>query len=416
LRVIKTWIGTALPIVLLALLIGCGKGADAVKATAARAPGEVSGSNKTSQGVTLRKDAQTRAGLRIETLAAHSVQPELIAYGRLEEDPSMAFTMRAPFAGTLRAADDRPWPAVGQTLAAGSIVGRIEPRLMLTDRLALNTQLTGARADLKSSTAAVAAAQTASDRARALNADNKNVSDRAVQEAGARLAAEQAREAGARALIETLEGSLAPGSGGSATGVRPILAERSGDVAEVLAQPGESIEQGAPVARLTRFDRLLARIDLPVGERLPSGAGTARIVPAGFENQPPLSAERVAVAPASDAHTQGVSLLYRLLRTLPALRPGAAVTAHFSLPGTGGRAGKGVLIPRAAIVQYEGHTWAYVQTGDDRFSRRPAPLDTPVEGGFIAIGGFSPGDRIVVSGAQTLLSEEFKSRNEVDTN
>jgi len=404
-------------IVLLVLLTGCGSSSnDAAKASDTKtAVDHTPYTEDISPGVTVKKDAQIRAGLKIEVLAAHALQAELIAYGRLEEDPSAAFVIRAPLAGTLHVENDREWPALGQSLAAGSTIGRIEPRLTLTDRLGLNTQLTSARADLNASVAAVAAAQTAYDRARALNADNKNVSDRAVQEAGAKLAAEQAREAGARALIRTLEGSLASAA---ETGIQPIVAERGGDVVEVLAQPGESIEQGAPIARLTRFDRLLARIDLPVGERLPADSGMARIVPAGFENQPPLPAARVAVAAATDAHTQGVSLLYRLARTLPGLRPGAAVTAHFSLSGKAGRgtSEKAVLIPRAALVQQDGRTWVYVQTKDDRFSRRPVPLDLPAEAGFIAAQGFSPGDRIVVAGAQTLLSEEFKSRNEADIN
>jgi multidrug efflux pump subunit AcrA (membrane-fusion protein) len=398
---------------LVALLTGCGKpDSDDAKPTAARAPASISDTDDTSPGVTLKKDAQARAGLKIEPLAGHRLQPESIAYGRLEEDPSAAFVMRAPFAGTLHTAENGEWPAVGQTIAAGSAAARIEPRLTLTDRLGVNTQLTSARADLNASAAAVAAAQTAYDRARALNADNKNISDRAMQEAGAKLAAEQAREAGARALITTLENSLAPPSG-AAAGMRPIVAERGGDVVEVLAQPGESIEQGAPIARLTRFDRLLVRIDLSVGERLPGDAGTVRIVPAGFENQAPLTAKRVGIAAATDAHTQGLSLLYRLVRTFPGLRPGTAVTAHFSVPGT---AANGVLIPRAAMVQQDGRIWVFVQTKDDHFSRRPVPLDLPAEAGFMAAHGFSPGDRIVVAGAQTLLSEEFKSRNAADTN
>ena len=51
------------------------------------------------------------------------------------------------------------------------------PRFTLSDRLAT------ARAEVESSTAALAAARAALDRARTLNADDKNVSDRVMQEA-----------------------------------------------------------------------------------------------------------------------------------------------------------------------------------------------------------------------------------------
>ena len=101
-------------------------------------------------------------------------------------------------------------PRSAKSVAAHTEFGVIEPRLQLTDRIALNTQLATARAELNASLSASAAAQVAYDRARTLNADNKNVSDRAVQEAAARLAAEKTREAGARSLIQVLESLSLP--------------------------------------------------------------------------------------------------------------------------------------------------------------------------------------------------------------
>ena len=379
----------------------CGKDSDDAKKPAAA-------SKQTDKddglGISIKKNAQERAGIRVEPLAPHVVQSELIAYGKLEEDPSASFAVRAALPGILHIAPGHEWPSLGRAVTAGDSFGRIEPRLSPMDRIGVNTQLAAARADLNAALAAVAAAQTAYNRARALNADNKNISDRALDEAAAKLAAEKAHEAGAQAAIAVLQNP--------ASEPAPVVAERGGDVVEVLAQPGESIEQGAPIVRLARFDRLLARIDLPVGEQLSGNSATARIVPAGFENQAPLMAERVAVAPASDSRTQGISILYRLARTFPGLRPGTAVTARFALPGT---AGEGVLIPRSAIVQQDGRTWAYVQTTDERFSRRPVSLDLATPGGFIVGRGFSAGERIVVTGAQSLLSEEFKSQNAADT-
>ncbi len=352
-------------------------------------------------GVTVKPDAQKRAGIRVEVLAAHELQPESIAYGRLEEDPSSSFIVRAPFAGVLAQSGTHDWPSLGQSIPDGTNFGRIEPRLTVTDQIGLKTQLATARADLNASIASVAAAQAAYDRARVLNADNKNISDRALQDSAAKLASEKAREAGARTLIQVLESSLAAAGTSDA---RPIIAIRGGEVVEVTAQPGESVEQGAAIVRLARFDRMIARIDLPVGEHFPAGATTARIVPVGFETQPPLQAQRIGPAAATDPHAQGVSMLFRLSRTLPGLRPGAAVAARFTLPGT---AGTGITLPPGAIVQQDGRAWVYVQTGDDRFSRRPISSELP---GL----GFHAGDRVVVAGAQSLLSEEFKSQNDPD--
>ena len=222
-------------------------------------------------GVTLKADAQARAGIQVLALEETDLQPELIAYGKLEEDPSGSFVVRAPYSGTLRLAPGRAWPALGQTLPDRNAFGELEPRLQYADRITVSTQLAGARADLNTATAAVAAAQTAYTRALALNADNKNVSDRVVQEATAKLTAEKIREAAARYLIQVLENPPT---------VHPVVAERGGDVLEVLAQPGEVIEQGAPIVRLGHLDRLLARIELAAGERQPpAGAPLASCLP-----------------------------------------------------------------------------------------------------------------------------------------
>ena len=357
-------------------------------------------------GVTLNKAAQVKAGLGTTVIAARSVRPELTAYGALEEDPDASFTVRATVSGALHAASGRPWPTLGQRLPADTVFGELEPRLLPTDHLNFSTQLATARADLNSSTASVAAAQSAYDRARVLNADNKNVSDKAVEQAAATLASEQAKERAARVNVSSLEASLQPGG---TIGSRPLEAERGGEVVEIFAHPGEAIEQGAPVLRVARFDHLLVRVDLPVGEQADSP--TARVVPAGFENRPSLRALRVAVAPATDPHTQGISLLYRLEKTSFGLRPGTAVAAFLPVAAT---ARRGVLIPDSAIVQQDGRMWAYVQRGPERFIRRFVPTDVPAAGGFLVVAGFSPGDRVVTTGAQSLLSEEFKSSNETD--
>ena len=65
---------------------------------------------------------------------------------------------------------------------------------------------------------------------------------------------------------------------------------------------------------------------------------------------------------------------------------------------------------RSALVRVGGKTYAYVQTSPDQFVRKEVPLDAPEAGGYFTSGNFAPGDKLVVTGAQTLLSEEFKSQ------
>jgi hypothetical protein len=112
-----------------------------------------------------------------------------------------------------------------------------------------------------------------------------------------------------------------------------------------------------------------------------------------------------------DPRYQGQTWLFRLALGRAALRPGEAVTAHISIPGP---AIAGVLLPSSAILRFQGEAWVYVERASGEFVRRMAALDQPGNGGWLVNSGFAPGERIVVTGAQTLLSEEMKSQLESD--
>ena len=242
------------------------------------------------------------------------------------------------------------------------------------------------------------------DRARLLNADDKNVADKVVQEAQARLAAEQARLTAATRSINLIESSL----NSMSSAATPLDVERGGQVIEVLAHPGEAIEPGQPILRVARFDRLLARVDVPAGDVAPAGMAGALIVPLGFENRP-IRAERVSLAAAVDPKTQGQPFLFRVPDRSFTLRPGLAVTAYIEVPGA---IRNGVIIPRSAVVRQSGKTWVYVQTAPDQFARRPVTLEDPLAEGWFS-SSLAPGSRIATTGAQALLSEEFKSQIQV---
>ena len=351
------------------------------------------------------RETQQRIGIHVDPAVALTEHREVAAWGHLEEDPSQSFTVRAPIAGTVRTSTGGNWPAIGQTLPDQSVIGLVEPRLLPADRITLSDRLTGAKADLQSGRAALSAAQKALDRARTLNTDNKNVSDRAVQEAEAKVAAEQARVDAATQSAQLIESSLlSPPRDSSAH----LALARGGEVVEVLVHPGESVESGQAVLRVTRFDQLFARVDVAAGETVPSAIAAATVVPLGREDRP-LHGDRVALASAIDPKTQGQSYVFRLNDPSRSLRPGLSVTAYLELPGP---ARAGVVVPGSAIVRESGHAWIYAQTDPEQFARRPVDLEEPTARGWFT-RSLHPGDRIVTTGAQALLSEEFKSQIQV---
>ena len=111
----------------------------------------------------------------------------------------------------------------------------------------------------------------------------------------------------------------------------------------------------------------------------------------------------ISAASFSDTTLQGET--YFLRANAEKIRVGMRL--YVWLPDTG-FSGEGVNIPDQAVVWYAGKPWAYVQVDDELFSRRSLldPIET--DSGWLVKDNFKIGEQIVVSGAQTLLSEEFK--------
>jgi hypothetical protein len=129
------------------------------------------------------------------------------------------------------------------------------------------------------------------------------------------------------------------------------------------------------------------------------------IVP-GHEAKP-LEATRVALAPTADTLTGGQTFLFAVQAADFPLQPGMAVTAHLELPG---EPQQGVSVPRAAIVRFGGSTWVYVQSAEEKFTRRQAPTDISTPDGWFVAGTLKPDEKVVVRGTQSVLSEELKPK------
>lgn len=182
--------------------------------------------------------------------------------------------------------------------------------------------------------------------------------------------------------------------------------------ARLVSEWGRSVatepELGAFVQALAARQSVLVRLDLPAGE-IPGAAPTgARLALPG--RAPPVAARLLGRAPTADPQVQGEGFLLVVTNAPAALSPGLAVTGFLQWPGEPAR---GVAVPDDAVVRWADRAWVYVQTGDTTFARREIPLNHPTAGGWFVGLGVAPGDRLVVTGAQTLLSEERKSQIQV---
>jgi hypothetical protein len=164
----------------------------------------------------------------------------------------------------------------------------------------------------------------------------------------------------------------------------------------------ERRDLSALVQSLVAREAAVARIDLPLGAVLsghPTGGRVAALVDAGAG---PVEATLLGAAPDTDPTIQGRGFL--LLIERPPWPPGTALTGWLAVPGP---PQAGVDVPSAALLRHAGHSFLYVQTADETFARRAVRLERPTRDGWFVASGLAAGERVVVTGAQQLLSAEL---------
>ena len=231
--------------------------------------------------------------------------------------------------------------------------------------------------DIEAARAAMDASAKEFQRLKSLNAQDNNASARAVESAAAALQRD-------RAALDAAQTRLLAGWGKALTGRKDLSALAHSLVAQEAA---------------------LIRVDFLAGETLPPEPRRVRVAPLPGD-EAPRDTVVVGPAPVADAQAQGAALLV-LLRA-PAPAPGAALLVWVS-GGTGAR--QGLRLPRSAMVRHGGQAFVFVAVSEDAFERRRVELAPPQTDGVIVTGGLKADDRVVVTGAQQLLSEELKGAN-----
>jgi hypothetical protein len=157
------------------------------------------------------------------------------------------------------------------------------------------------------------------------------------------------------------------------------------------------------VASLAARQAALVRVDVPLGDQPKTPPIGGRVAPVGAPDNV-MEAQMVGPAPTTDpqAQTEG----YLFLAKTGALTPGAALVAWLALPG---EPRSGVIVPRDAVLRHAGETFVYLQT-DDAFRRKAVILERPIGSGWFSEKDLTPQGKVVVVGAQELLSEELKGQ------
>jgi biotin carboxyl carrier protein len=188
---------------------------------------------------------------------------------------------------------------------------------------------------------------------------------------------------------------------GRVSDAQPLSVPIAGVVTAVGARPGEIVEAGQMLLELADNSHPVVRVVWPSDAGRP--AERVVLLPMGGSA---VEARLVGPAPEADPLTRQPAYLYRSRARWTGAVPGTAVPA--SVPD--GAKVEGVLVPDAAVVQWEGLAWVYVVRGPGQYIRARVSTDYPAPGGWVTGRPLAPGDSVVVAGVQELLSEEFRAR------
>ncbi len=262
---------------------------------------------------------------------------------------------------------------------ATGVVVQLQPLLDL--KAAYNTpgtDLIRARANARASSAEY-------ERLRLLNQDGKNAADKAVEAARATAESDAALVQNAQQAITVLKGSAVLHWG-------PVV---SGWI------EGNSPQLDALLMQRT----FLLQVTSTTAGPFASPKQAVVQYPDGVH----ATAQFVSVLPQLDPRLQVPSLLY-LIAPHAGLVPGVNVSVF--LPSGGEQTG--VVVPSSAVVWSQGSAWCYVERSAGKFDRLSVGTGRPEAHGWFVTEGIQPGARVVTAGAQTLLSEEFRSQIQAD--
>jgi len=278
--------------------------------------------------------------------------------------------------------------AVGTSVRAGQVLGRLEPRMSGDDHATLAS-------DVAQAQVAVDSARAEQLRAERLFAD-RAVPARRVEDARRMVATAEARLQAAHARLAQRDETLGSGGGGASGNAFTIRTPIAGRIADVLATLGASYDEGAPLFKIIRTDRVELRAQVP-----PTDVPAVRTlhdvafeVP-GQRDPIPLRAEHMHDAGVVDPKTGALPIQFEVENRGGQLLVGQTGTAilfqrdRVRVPA----------VPRVAVLFEAGRPYVFVQLGGERFARRYVEVAV-TDGDQVGItSGIAVGDRVVVQGA-----------------
>lgn len=279
---------------------------------------------------------------------------------------------------------------VGARVRAGQELGRLQPRLAGdgADRATLVSAVVEAQASAEAARSDLARAERLLAE-RAVPARRVEEAQRAVTIAEARLTAAQARLAQRDETLRT--------GGGAASGNSFVLrAPIAGRVAEVFVALGASYDEGAPLFRIVRTDRVELQAHVPASDApLTADVMEIALEMPGRPDPIIVDADHMHDAGVIDPRTRALPVQFDVDNRAGQLLIGQTATAILY---TGARE-RVPTVPKDAVLTEAGRPYVFVQTGGESFARRFIEIATRDRELVGVRSGVKPGERVVTRGA-----------------
>jgi hypothetical protein len=231
----------------------------------------------------------------------------------------------------------------------------------------------------------LAAANKKLKRLQILHKEAANISTRQLQEVEAESITHQAR-------LKTLDSEL--------TDVRTEAEQAWGPVLPtwVIDNDTDAFEQ------LLSGKNVIVYVSLSASDTLPDQTEYVYI----GRNGNRISAQKaVYISPAieSDSMLQGETYYFLADASLDKYRAGMHV--HVWVPQTS-ESISGVYVPESAVVWSSGKPWVYTRDSEELFIKHVINNPVELDEGIFVAEGLEVGDKVVISGAQMLLAEEYR--------
>lgn len=178
-----------------------------------------------------------------------------------------------------------------------------------------------------------------------------------------------------------------------------LTADRDGVVSDVRAEPGQVVEAGEVVARISDLRELEVQIPLPESRLNELTIGSEAFMRLWAKREKKYQAKVREMAPAADPVTRSFTVRLSIINPDSDIRMGMTAGVRFKHEANGE-----YLIPGTALTQWEGEPTVWlVDTKTNQTTPRPVKIKSYREDGAVISEGLAIGDLVVIAGIQALL-------------